>query len=61
MVVPVAINIARLVARATPAAFKVIDATCAALEKDGAGTVAIQALRQSCDVRKITKRRKARR
>lgn len=58
MVIPVAINVARLVARAAPKAFAVIDATCTALEKDGGGTRAIEALRQSCDVRKITKRKR---
>ncbi len=61
MVLPAAINITRLVGRATPAAFKVIDATCAAIEKDGAGDTAVKALRTACDVRKTFKRRKARR
>lgn len=58
MVGPAAINVARLVGRATPAAFKIIDATCSALEKDGADTAAIKALRTACDVRKVTKRRR---
>jgi len=60
MVIPVAINIARLVGRATPAAFKIIDATCTAVEKDGAGDSAVKALRTACDVRKSFKRRKKR-
>jgi len=61
MVAQAAINIARLVGRATPAAFKVIDATCSALEKDEAlGGAAIKALRTACDVRKIGKRRRTR-
>lgn len=53
--------VARLVARATPKALAIMDATCRALEADGGGTKAIEALRQSCDVRRLTKRRKTRR
>ena len=53
--------VARLVARATPTALAIMDATCRALEADGAGTKAIDTLRASCDVRKLAKRRRNRR
>jgi len=59
-------TLALLVARATPAAFKVLDATCDALIASGgqdqetrAGR-AIAAFKLACDVRKATKRRKRR-
>jgi len=62
MVGPTAINIARLVGRATPAAFKVIEATCTAVERDeAAGGAAIKALRTACNVRKVSKRRRVKR
>lgn len=60
MVVPAAINIARLVGRATPAALKIITATCAALERDAIGgraEQAIIALRTACDVREQKRKR----
>ena len=54
--------VARLVARASPVALAIMDATCRALEADGGGTKAIEALRQSCDVRRLaTAARKRRR
>lgn len=60
-------RLASLVAKATPAAFKVLDAVCDALVVAGgvdgetrAGR-AIAAFQIACDVRKQTKRRKRRR
>jgi len=61
MVVPIATNIARLVGRATPAALKIITATCAAVERDSIGgraEQAIVALRTACDVREQKRRRR---
>jgi len=63
MVVPLAINIARLVGRATPAALKIIGATCSAVEKDAIGgraEQAIIALRTACDVATVKRRRSKR-
>lgn len=61
MVVPAAVNVARLVGLATPAAFKVIAATCTALEADEAlGGTPIRALRTACNVRSVIKRRRKR-
>ncbi len=65
MVVPV-LALTALVAKATPAAFKVLDAVCDALVLAGgvdpatSSGRAIQAFQIACDVRKATKRRKRR-
>ena len=66
MVIP-ANRIATLIARATPVAFKALDALCDSLvavggvdEETRAGR-AIAALKIACDVRSATKRRRKRR
>ena len=63
MVGPAASRIAILVARATPVAFKALDALCDSLvaaggvDEDTRAGRAILALKVACDVRKATKRR----
>ncbi|KKK52643.1 hypothetical protein LCGC14_3102820 [marine sediment metagenome] len=65
MVVP-ASRIAVLVARATPIAFKALDALCDSLvavggiDEDTRAGRAIAALKVACDVRKATRRRRKR-
>jgi len=64
MVLPAATRIAMLIARATPAAFKALDALCDSLvavggvDEDTRAGRAISALKVACDVRKATKRRR---
>lgn len=60
MVFPAAAAIASFVARATPAAFVAIDATCKLLEDAGGESPVINALRQACEVRKALKRKRRR-
>lgn len=65
MAIP-ASRIAALIARATPAAFKALDALCDSLvavggtDEDTKAGRAIAALSLACDVRKATKRRRRR-
>jgi len=74
MVLPAIAGIARFVAAATPAAFVIIDRTCAILETEAgdiAGAVvsekgdkariAIVALRAACDTRKALTRKRRKR
>lgn len=73
MVLPAIAGIARFVAAATPAAFAVIDRTCAVLETEVGGVAgevasekgeraknAILALRVACETRKALRRRRKR-
>lgn len=74
MVLPAIAGIARFVAAATPAAFAIIDRTCAILETEAGGIAgevvsekgdrartAIIALRAACDTRKALTRKRRRR
>ena len=64
MVSPAASRIAILVAKATPIAFRTLDAICDSLvavggvDEDTRAGRAISAFKVACDVRKATKRRR---